>query len=60
MADELHKAKMKIKQTGLCTIVEITAVGGHKLRDKYGYILKSYFPKTGQAVLPENTCNSRQ
>ena len=43
MADKSHKAKMKMKWTGPYTIVQVTAVGGYKLKDKHGCILKSYF-----------------
>ena len=35
---------MKIKWTGLNIIVEVTAVGGYKLKDIHGHCLRIHFP----------------
>ena len=43
MADELHKAMVKMKWISQYTIVEVNAVGGYKLKDKHAHILKSHF-----------------
>ena len=40
------------------TIVESTAAGGYKLKDKHGHILKIKFPQTGHVVLPGKAYSS--
>ena len=49
---------MKTKKTDLYTIVEVAAMVGYKFKDKHRHILKSNPPKTGQAILPGNACNT--
>ena len=47
MADDLHKTKMETNMTEPHPIVEVSAMEGYNLKDKYGYILKPHF-------LPQN------
>ena len=50
MADESHKVKMEIKWTGPYTIVEVTADGDYKLKDKHGHILNQMYPQDRSSI----------
>ena len=54
MADESHKAEMKTRWTGPCTIGEVNAEGIINQRTNMGILIKWNFPPANQVVLPRN------